>query len=134
MARPSASTFGLRGVSRRGLCDIPKWVDEIMHYLFVLVCTGESSFRGFLGGAGFRPSAVGVHFRTLVFMPMEFPNEKFHLWQGEPLSKGTGACLDFYPRLGWDLKCALILVRKHTNCPPGSGVGVGLAGIIARLS
>ena len=40
------------------------WMDEILHHLETmghhcwLVYTGESSFQGFLGGAGFRPSTV----------------------------------------------------------------------------
>ena len=40
------------------------WMDEILHHLetmgnhCLLVFTGESSFQGFLGGAGFRPSTV----------------------------------------------------------------------------
>ena len=40
------------------------WMDEILHQFETngnhcsLVFTGESSFQGFLGGAGFRPSTV----------------------------------------------------------------------------
>ena len=42
------------------------WMDEILHHLEAmgnhcwLVFTGEPSFQGFLGGAGFRPTAVEV--------------------------------------------------------------------------
>ena len=41
------------------------WMDEILHHLETmgshgcLVFTGESTFQGFLGGAGLRPSTVG---------------------------------------------------------------------------
>ena len=40
------------------------WMDDILHYFETmgnhgwLALTGKSSFHGFLGGAGFRPSAV----------------------------------------------------------------------------
>ena len=42
------------------------WMDKILHHFETkghprfLVFTGESSFKGFLGGAGLRPSTVGV--------------------------------------------------------------------------
>ena len=42
------------------------WVDEILHYFetvtnhCTLVFTEEASPQGFLGGAGFRPSTVGM--------------------------------------------------------------------------
>ena len=41
------------------------WIDEIMHHFETmgnhcwLAFTGDSSFQGFLGGAGFPPSTVG---------------------------------------------------------------------------
>ena len=49
---------------------IPLWMDEILHHSetmghhCLLVFSGESSFQGFLDGAGFRPSTVS-HCPTL---------------------------------------------------------------------
>ena len=46
-------------------------MDEILHHLETMgnnlswVFTGESSFQGFLGGAGFRPSTVGLSYGKL---------------------------------------------------------------------
>ena len=46
------------------------WVDEILHRTEVnhglLAVTGESSFQGFLGGAGFRPSTVVIKLGVLI--------------------------------------------------------------------
>ena len=48
------------------------WMDGILHQIepmknqCLLAFTGESSFPGFLGGAGFRPSAVGVRFSVVL--------------------------------------------------------------------
>ena len=46
-------------------------MDTILHHIETMGChcflvfTGESSFQGFLGGAGFRPSTVGLAFTSL---------------------------------------------------------------------
>ena len=56
------------------------WMDEILHHLetmgnhCLLVFTGDSSFQGFLDGAGFRPSTVLTHWSTPTTI-MEPPND-----------------------------------------------------------
>ena len=77
------------------VCKGMVWIDKFLHHLktmenhCLLVCAGESSFQGFLGGAGFRPSAVCQLGLVEPFATRFVPNS---CWASErqQLSSGLG--------------------------------------------